>query len=133
MALTVSFVLSSGRRALLPPSPCGLLRRFTPVGVKHPHKAWRQLRAPGPHDFSVRARPRQFLDGWRALTIETCEDAVSAVSYRAGRCSRSTPLGIPAPQPALRADAVVATASRPASRDDRETPLVAGRGDLYIR
>ncbi|MET3331867.1 hypothetical protein ABIF61_000391 [Bradyrhizobium japonicum] len=49
------------------------------------------------------------------------KDAVSAVSYRACRCSR-----FPALQPSSRADAVAATASRPASRDDRETPLVAG-------
>jgi hypothetical protein len=35
MVLTVSFVLSSGRRAPLPPSPRGCLRRLTPVGVRH--------------------------------------------------------------------------------------------------
>jgi hypothetical protein len=28
-------------------------------------------RASGPHDFSVRARPRWVLHGWRALTVET--------------------------------------------------------------
>ena len=50
-----------------------------------------------------------------------CENAVGAVSYRAGRRSR-----FPALQPPSRAGAVAATASRPASRDDRETPLVAG-------
>jgi hypothetical protein len=52
------------------------------------------------------------------------EDAVSAVSYRACCCSR-----FPALPPTSRADAVAATASLPASRDGRETPLVAG-GDV---
>ena len=41
--------------------------------------------------------------------------------------------GFPALQPTSRADAVAATASRPASRDDRETPLVAGGMTWFVR
>ena len=56
-----------------------------------------------------------------------CKDAVSAVSSRAERRSR-----FPALQPIMRADAVAATASLPASRDDRETPLWrAGMHAIY--
>ena len=79
-------------------------------------------RASGPHDFSVRAHPSSAFPGLAcARRRDRTKDAVSAVSYRACRCSR-----FPALQPPSRADAVAATASRPASRDDRETPLVAG-------
>ncbi|MGY4496421.1 hypothetical protein ACVWYH_000348 [Bradyrhizobium sp. GM24.11] len=55
-------------------------------------------------------------------------NAVSSVSCHAGGCSR-----FPALQPNSRADAVAATASRPAYRDDRETPLVAGRDVLVSK
>ena len=84
-------------------------------------------RAPGPHDFSVRAHPRWVLHGWRALTVKAMR----------GRCQRRvaprrSPLAVARPAASSRADAVAATASRPASRDDRETPLVAGgMADIY--
>jgi hypothetical protein len=63
--------------------------------------------------------PAPVPDAWRALAIET----------ERGRCQRRVVprvqllTGKPALQLAQRADAVAATASRPASRDDRETPL----------
>ena len=41
MVLTVSFALSPGRRALLPPSP-GRYRAFAPVDAKRIRQAWRQ-------------------------------------------------------------------------------------------
>jgi hypothetical protein len=84
-------------------------------------------RAPGPHHFSVRAHPRWVLHGWRALTVKAMR----------GRCQRRvvprrSPLTVARPAASSRADAVAATASRPASRDDRETPLVAGgMADIY--
>ena len=55
LVLTVSFVLSPGSDALLPPSPCSLVRHEGPVG---PHASPQRLgasnRTPGPHDFAVR-------------------------------------------------------------------------------
>src|SRR5262249_32825370 len=66
--------------------------------------------------------------GWRALAVAVEQDTVSAVSYRAASAAH----GKPALQRSRAPDAVAATASRPASRDDRETPLAADRGDLLI-
>jgi len=56
MVLTVSFVLSPGSDALLPPSP-QRIADARPVGP--PHHRWdltHRPRASGPHDFSVRGR-----------------------------------------------------------------------------
>ena len=57
--LTAYVVLSSGSDALLPPSPCSLVRHEGPVG---PHASPQRLgasnRTPGPHDFAVRRSHR---------------------------------------------------------------------------
>jgi hypothetical protein len=69
MVLTVSFVLSSGSVALLPPSP----RRWSmrePVGRRITARLDASLRASGPHDFSVRARLRWESGRWRVLAPE---------------------------------------------------------------
>ena len=125
---TAYFVLSPGRRALLPPSSCGWLipasgrtRGITATLGAVPGARTTRLRR--------RAHPRRVIDGWRALAIEA----------DLGRCQRRVVprrgllTGSPPCKPALRADAVAATASRPASRDDRETPLVAGQDARNMR
>jgi hypothetical protein len=68
MVLTVSFVLSSGSDALLPPSSCGWLMRAPGRAATSPQDLTHRLRASGPHDFSVRGRPRLGIEGWRVLT-----------------------------------------------------------------
>ena len=129
MVFTVSFVLSSGSDALLPPSPPAFARCADRSAATSPRGLGASYRAPGPHDFSVRAHLRWVLRGWRALTVKAMR----------GRCQRRvvprpSPLTVARPAASSRADAVAATASRPASRDDRETPLVAGgTRDLYGR
>ncbi len=57
MVLTVSFVLSPGSDALLPPSPCGWLTRAPGRAATSPQALTHRPRASGPHDFSVRAHP----------------------------------------------------------------------------
>ncbi|MGY3393804.1 hypothetical protein ACVWW6_006395 [Bradyrhizobium sp. USDA 3311] len=58
MVLTVSFVLSPGSDALLPPSPCRSLIRAPGRAATSPQDLTHRPRASGPHDFSVRGRPR---------------------------------------------------------------------------
>jgi len=102
--------------------PTRLGRNIT-TGLTH------RLRASGPHDFAAAHTPAPVSDGWRALATGT----------ERGHCQRRVvprvPLltGIPRPAVCQRADAVAATASRPASRDDRETPLLGGRDGQDIR
>jgi hypothetical protein len=62
MVLTVSFVLSLGSDALLPPSPCRF-RCAARSGRLHHGRLDASLRASGPHDFSVRGRRRLSLRG----------------------------------------------------------------------
>ena len=128
MVFTVSFVLSSGSDALLPPSPPAFARCADRSAATSPRGLGASYRAPGPHDFSVRAHLSWVLHGWRALTVKAMR----------GRCQRRvaprpSPLTVARPAASSRADAVAATASRPASRDDRETPLVAGGTARFIR
>ena len=59
MVLTVSFVLSPGSDALLPPSPCGWLMRAPGRAATSPQGLTHRPRASGPHDFSVRGRPHR--------------------------------------------------------------------------
>ncbi len=126
--LTVYFVLFPGSDALLPPSPCKPRAPRTgrcearPQGLTPASGRQNHTTSPSAHisvDFSM--------GGVRSPSRPT-EDAVSAVSYRAACRSRSTLARIPALQRGRRADAIAATASRPASRDDRETPL--GRAEV---
>jgi len=126
MGFTVSFVLSPGSDALLPPSPCGSLMR-APVGRTSPHDLTPD---PGRQDHTTSPSahiPIRVPDCWRALAVETeqrrCQRRV---------VSRLPLLTVSRPAAPLRVDAVAAIASQPASRDDRETPLVAGgMGDMY--
>ena len=99
-----------------------------PVGRTSPHDLTHRPRASGPHDFSVRAHLRWVLHGWRALTVEAIR----------GRCQRRVVPRLPLltvsrPAAPSRADAVAATASLPASRDDRETPLGGPGCTTYTR
>jgi hypothetical protein len=59
MVLTVSFVLSPGSDALLPPSPCGWLMHVPGRAAASPQALTHRPRASGPHDFSVRGRSRR--------------------------------------------------------------------------
>lgn len=121
MVLTVSFALSPGRRALLPPSPGGY-GALAPVDAKRIRQAWRQTS--GARTTRL-LRPRTSPLG---APQGPCEDAFGAVSLRA-----PLPLteAFPPCDPA-RADAVASTASRPPSRDDRDTPLLMGQdGNVY--
>jgi hypothetical protein len=68
MVLTVSFVLSSGSDALLPPSPHRWLMCGPGRAATSPQDLTHRLRASGPHDFSVRGRPRRIIRGSRVLT-----------------------------------------------------------------
>jgi hypothetical protein len=91
--VNVSFVLSSGSDALLPPSPprmadarSGRSARIT-AGLDASH------RTSGPHDLFVRARPRWDFGGWRVLAPEAMPGRLSAsCRTRNGDCSRSPAL-----------------------------------------
>jgi len=111
MVLTVSFALSPGRRALLPPSPGGSLRsrrsaRDAPQGLA-PASGARTTRLLRPRTSAP--APRQLACARRRDRMETpsapCRTAPS-------RRSRSTIKGFPPCDP-VRADAVAATASQP--------------------
>src|SRR3954454_3529490 len=56
MVLTVSFVLSPGSDALLPPSPGRSMMRAPGRAATSPRGLTHRPRASGPHDFSVRGR-----------------------------------------------------------------------------
>jgi hypothetical protein len=125
MVLTVSFVLSPGSDALLPPSPCGSLMFVPGRAATSPQDLTHRPRASGPHDFSVRGRSRPIVRGWRVLTPDDRRGrCTSAVSYRVAWITH----GCPPCHPAARADAAASTATRPASRDDRERPF--GRAEV---
>ena len=88
MVLTGSFVISPVRRAQLPPSPRGFFWRFTPVGVKR----LRGLDASvGRQDHTTSPSAHVFA-GLPAAGVcspsRPCEDAFSAVSFRAADVSR---------------------------------------------
>lgn len=68
MVLTVSFVLSPGSDALLPPSSCGWLMRAPGRAATSPQGLTHRPRASGPHDFSVRGRACLIARGSRVLT-----------------------------------------------------------------
>ncbi|MCS3730105.1 hypothetical protein FHR88_005176 [Bradyrhizobium betae] len=70
MVLTVSFVLSSGSDALLPPSRSRMADARARSGRHITARLDASLRASGPHDFSVRARLRWNSEGWRVLAPE---------------------------------------------------------------
>ena len=73
--------------------------------------------------FCRRAHPRLCL---RWLACARHRDRTRTLSAPCRIAPAAAHEESPALQPARRADAVAATASQPASRDDRETPLVAG-------
>jgi hypothetical protein len=129
MVLTVSFVLSPGSDALCP-------RRLADDRCAHrlaaasPQDLTHRPRASGPHDFSVRAHPPS---AFRRLACARRQDRTKDAVRRRVVSRLSLLTGFPALQPPSRADAVAATASRPASRDDRETPLVAGGMPRLVR
>jgi hypothetical protein len=124
MVLTVSFVLSPGSDALLPPSPRGLLMRAPGRAATSPQGLTHRPRASGPHDFSVRGRSRLIVRGWRVLTPDVNEAAATASCRTASRKAH----GCPPCHHASHADAAASTAARPASRDDRERPF--GRAEV---
>ena len=109
MVLTVSFVLSPGSDALLPPSPCGWLMRGPGRAATSPQDLTHRLRASGPHDFSVRGRPHLIVRGWRVLTPMSVEAAATAPC----RAACVTAHGVPPCHHTNRADAAASTAARP--------------------
>ena len=102
MVLTVSFVLSPGSDALLPPSPCRWLMRAPGRTATSPQDLTHRPRASGPHDFSVRGRPRRTFEGWRVLAPDANEAAVTAPCRAA---DRNVSRGLPA-LPSRRAPAL---------------------------
>ena len=129
MVLTVSFVLSPGSDALLPPSPCGWLTRAPGWAATSPQALTHRPRASGPHDFSVRARLRMSL---RELA---CARARSHAKTLSASCRRRKAIAHGRSRPAMPVtpDAVASIAARPAVRDDRDPPLVSGQGVLLVR
>src|SRR5882672_1638387 len=103
MVLTVSFALSPGSDALLPPSLCGWLMRAP--GWATPITARLDAQTPGVRTTRL-LRPRTSSPASRWLACahhrDLREDAVSVVSSRERFCSRSTIEGFP-PCIALRA------------------------------
>ena len=102
MVLTVSFVLSPGSDALLPPSPYRWLMRAPGRAATSPQGLTHRPRASGPHDFSVRGRPHRTFKGWRVLTLDANEAAVTAPCRAA---DRNVSRGLPA-LPSRRAPAL---------------------------
>jgi hypothetical protein len=126
MVLTVSFVLSSGSVALLPPSPRRCSMR-APVGR---HITTRlDARTPGVGTTRL-LRPRTvspIVRGW-PCTPRPRRAAVTAPCRSRGARTHGCP---PCPT-LLRADAAASTAPRPAPRDDREAPLWQGRDERHM-
>ena len=91
MVLTVSFVLSPGSDALLPPSPHGWLMRASGRTATSPQDLTHRPRASGPHDFSVRARLRWESERWRVLAPE----AMRRRCQRRVVCARAIAHGVP--------------------------------------
>src|SRR3954454_10572268 len=90
-----------GDRALLPPSPADMAC-LNPVGPTHLRKLDASVGASGPHDFAVRSNiPRP-----RAVD----RSHVFRLALRSPRAQ----------------NAAASTASRPAFRDDHDTPLFRG-------
>ena len=129
MVFTVSFVLSSGSDALLPPSPFRMCDARTGWPFASPPRL--DARTSGVGTTRL-LRPRTSSPGSPRLACAHREDHAKTLSapcrIARGPCSR-----FPALQAPIRADAVAATASRPASRDDRETPLVASGMARFVR
>ena len=120
LVLTVSFVLSPGSDALLPPSPCRWLTRAPGRAAASPQALTHRPRASGPHDFSVRGRPRLNARGLACARPRHRRDrCYGAVSFASARCLTVARPGITL----IRAGAAASTATRPASRYDREAPL----------
>ena len=118
MVLTVSFVLSPGSDALLPPSHCGWLMRAPGRAATSPQGLTHRPRASGPHDFSVRGRPHRTFLGWRVLTQDANEAAVTA-PCRAARVTSSRFPALPShiaptlPRPPQPGPHLVTIAKRP--------------------
>jgi len=121
MVLTVSFVLSSGSDALLPPSPRGSLMCASGRIASSPQGLTHRPRASGPHDFSVRARlrmhPRRLACAHRRGHAKTLS---APCRSREGNCSRFPALQCrsrPTPsRPSLPGPRFVTIAIRPLSR-----------------
>ena len=100
---------SRGAMHCCPRRCCGLVRCVGPVGRSaSPHQLGASLRAPEPHDFAVRTSHRSSCAKIPLTARPPCETWIAPM------------------RPA-------STAVRPASRDDRDTPLFLGpgRGDAY--
>jgi hypothetical protein len=120
-----------GDRAFLPPSPRGLKVLSGPV---EPNAASAELdasvEASGPHDLTVRGPPfaQAARRAWYQSRRSLGEGEYSVVVLRGGDRSR----GSIRPAILFTPNAAASTASRPAFRDDRDTPLVSRRdvGDV---
>ena len=129
MVLTVSFVLSSGSDALLPPSPHGWL--MCASGRAAHITARLDAQTPGVGTTRL-LRPRTSSHASSTAGVcspsRPCEDAVGAVSF-----ARRQLLTVSRPAMPLAPDAVASIAARPAVRDDRDPPLVSGQGVQCVR
>src|SRR5215471_6805876 len=115
MVLTVSFALSSGSRAPLPPSPCGF--------VATSHAGWREM---SPQDLTPASgarttrlrRPRTSSLGSRRLACARHRGhakTLSAPCHRATHLLTEHPLWDSRPATLLAPDAVASTAFHPRS------------------
>ena len=124
---TVSFVLSPGSDALLPPSPCRSLMRAPGWAATSP----RGLDAQTPGVRTTRLlRPRTSRHiASRACVCSPPMTSTSPLSSAVSYASREPFSRLPPPcRHAARAVAAASTATRPAFRDDREPPLWQGQG-----
>jgi len=125
LVLTVSFVLSSGSVALLPPSPCGWLMRVPGWAAASPPRL--DARTPGVRTTRLR-RPRTI----PPKDPEACVCSPSGINETAVTAPCRMRVAWDSRLPALslrnRAGATASTAPQPASRDDREAPLWKGPG-----
>jgi hypothetical protein len=125
----VSFVLSPGSDALLPPSPCRSLMRVS--GWTKRITTGLDAQAPGVRTTRL-VRPRTSSLELRALACAHARNHAKTLSAscrtRDDDCSRpSRPATPTAP------DAVASIAPQPAVRDDRDPPLVLGQGVSLVR
>ena len=119
-----------GDRACLPPSPSGLMIRLEPgwAGCISA-RLDASIGAPGPHDFAVRARPRQ-----RSCRA-SCRPASSGKDGWQRRSSARRPIAHGKTRPAIPCapDAVASIASHRAFVTSRDPPLIrVGRGELVM-
>ena len=128
------YAICLARRALLPPSPCGLLASKARLGRCATTRLDASVRASAPRDFTDRGRPRRTFEGLRALTLEAqARTLFSAVRPAPDDCSRASPGQARSPPCiSVRATLPRPPHPKPAYPDDRDTPHIGRDASVIL-